>query len=62
MTQPSSFERDSTKAPAWLLIVGVLLFVAITSLVATCPLGARPSAAPPAAPPAAQTRQPRGAE
>jgi hypothetical protein len=52
MSHSSSFEQDSTKAPLWLLVVGMVLFVAIASLAVLCPQGARPGAAPPAAAPA----------
>jgi hypothetical protein len=58
MTRPSRFERDSTKAPLWLPIVGVLLFVAIALVAVLRPDARPPARRPGAGPPASQVRPP----
>lgn len=58
MARSSSFERDSSRAPTWLHVVGVLLLVVIASVVVMCPHRARPGAGLPDAQPAGEARHP----
>ena len=56
MTRPSKFEQDSTKAPLWLPIAGLLVFVGIVLLALLGPDAGAPAGRRSAEPSASEAR------